>query len=63
MQYIEPYNSYIFAAGKIFVGQKSSLPAAGKFFGGSEKKRGGERDEKSLFWRPKESLPNYVKYG
>ena len=52
MQYIEPYYIYIFAAEKIFVGQKSSLPAAGKFLGGSEKKGGGERDEKSLFWRP-----------
>ena len=43
MQYIEPYNTYIFTAEKIFVGQNLRLPAAGKFFGGSGKKGEGAR--------------------
>ena len=38
---INTYNSYIFAGEKIFVGQKSRLPAAGKIFRGS--KKGGAR--------------------
>ena len=39
--YIDPYNIYIFAGEKIFVGEKSRFPAAGKIFQGS-KKGGGE---------------------
>ena len=52
MQYIEPYNTYnLFSLlEKVFVGQNLRLPAAGKFFGGfGKKKGGGERDQKSLF--------------
>jgi len=49
MQYLSRTTVIFSLLKKIFVGQKSSLPAAGKFLGGSEKKRGGERDEKSLF--------------
>ena len=43
MQYIEPYNTYIFTAENIFVGQNLRLPAAGNFFGASGKKGEGVR--------------------
>ena len=41
MQFIDPYHNYVFASEKIFVGQKSRLPAAGKIFRGLGEKRGG----------------------
>ena len=43
MQYIDSYENYVFAIEKVFVGQKSRLPATGKIFRGSKKE--GEGNE------------------
>ena len=39
---VDPYSNYIFASEKIFVGQKSRLPAAGKIFRAPKKGAGNE---------------------
>eukprot|EP00493_Phyllostaurus_siculus_P026724 UN27069 len=59
MQYIEPYNTYIFTAEKIFVGQNLRLPAAGEFFRGSGQKRGGN-ETKNTFLTPLDSGEIFV---
>ena len=43
MLYIEPYNTYIFTAENIFVGQNLSLPVAGcrEFFSRLQERKGG----------------------
>ena len=52
MQYIEPYNTYIFAAGKNLCGTKIKFAGCREIFWGLGKKKGGGARRKITFLTP-----------
>ena len=49
MQYIEPYNTYIFVAGKNLCGTKIKFAGCREIFWGLGKKKGGGSETKNHF--------------